>query len=112
MTGFNAQGYGVDATKDIVIYHRWGAAENGQLERFIIVLNFSAYDHDVNTYGFTPTGSTIEFYPANFRFGSEAVTGINVTEKCGYRPKPVSRQLPANGRATLKRGGSVEKNKK
>ena len=73
MTGFNAQGYGVDATKDIVIYHRWGAAENGQLERFIIVLNFSAYDHDVNTYGFTPTGSTIEFYPANFRFGSNPV---------------------------------------
>ena len=48
MTGFNNQGYGVDASRDIVIYHRWGTTEDGQLERFIIVLNFSAYDHQVN----------------------------------------------------------------
>jgi len=48
MTGFNAQGYDVDESKDIVIYHRWGTAEDRQLERFIIVLNFSPYDHHVN----------------------------------------------------------------
>jgi len=40
MAGFNAQDYGVDESRDIVIYHRWGSAEDGQLERFIIVLNF------------------------------------------------------------------------
>jgi hypothetical protein len=67
------------------------------LERFIIVLNFSAYDHDVNTCGFTPTESTIEFYPANFRFGSEAVAVDNVAEKGGYRPSTVSHQFPVNG---------------
>ncbi len=48
MTGFNDQGYGVDESRDIVIYHRWGVAGDGQLERFIIGLNFSGYDHHVN----------------------------------------------------------------
>ncbi|MDX2505901.1 MAG: DUF3459 domain-containing protein [Gammaproteobacteria bacterium] len=48
MTGFNDQGYGVDESRDIVIYHRWGTTEEGQLERFIIVLNFSDYDQHVN----------------------------------------------------------------
>jgi hypothetical protein len=47
MTGFNAQGYDVDELRNIVIYHRWGTAEDRLLERFIIVLNFS----DVNTCG-------------------------------------------------------------
>ena len=48
MTGFNEQGYGVDEFRDIAIYHRWGSAVDGQLERFIIVLNFSGYDQHVN----------------------------------------------------------------
>ncbi|MCU7923162.1 MAG: DUF3459 domain-containing protein [Candidatus Thiodiazotropha sp. (ex Dulcina madagascariensis)] len=48
MTAFNDQGHGVDESRDILIYHRWGAAENGELERFIIVLNASAYDHHVD----------------------------------------------------------------
>ncbi|MFN8458128.1 MAG: alpha-amylase family glycosyl hydrolase [Anaerolineae bacterium] len=47
-TAFNTAGYGVDETKDVVIYHRWGHNELGQLERFIIVLNFSAFDQVVN----------------------------------------------------------------
>lgn len=47
MTEFNEQGYGVDESRDIAIYHRWGTAEDGQLERFIIVLNFSDYDQQV-----------------------------------------------------------------
>ncbi|HEX9942696.1 MAG TPA: alpha-amylase family glycosyl hydrolase [Thermoanaerobaculia bacterium] len=34
---FNAQGYGVDTNRGIAIYHRWDG-----LERFIVVLNFSA----------------------------------------------------------------------
>jgi 1,4-alpha-glucan branching enzyme len=40
-TRFNPEGYGVDVAKQVVIYHRWGSAEDGSLERFIIVLNFS-----------------------------------------------------------------------
>lgn len=48
MTGFNKQGYGIDESRNIVIYHRWGNAEDGQLERFIIVLNFSDYGQQVN----------------------------------------------------------------
>ena len=47
-TVFNAAGYGVDENKDVAIYHRWGHNEQGQLERFIIVLNFSAFDQVVN----------------------------------------------------------------
>ena len=48
MTAFNDQGYGVDESMDIVIFHRWDTAEDGQLERFIIVLNFSGYNQHVN----------------------------------------------------------------
>ena len=40
----DGQGYGVDQDRDIVIYHRWGEDEQGRLERFIIALNFSAFD--------------------------------------------------------------------
>ena len=36
-------GYGVDTSRGVVIYHRWGPDDHGKLERFIIVLNFSAH---------------------------------------------------------------------
>ncbi|MGR9117001.1 MAG: alpha-amylase family glycosyl hydrolase, partial [Gammaproteobacteria bacterium] len=48
MTAFNDQGYGVDESRNIAIYHRWGNAVDGALERFIIVLNFSDYDQRVD----------------------------------------------------------------
>ncbi len=48
MTQFNPQGYGVDAGRQVVIYHRWGEAEDGGLERFMIVLNFSGQDQHVD----------------------------------------------------------------
>lgn len=38
---FNPQGYGVDAGRGLLIFHRWGNREDGKLERFIIALNFS-----------------------------------------------------------------------
>lgn len=41
---FNTEGYGADTDKGLVIYHRWGNNENGQLERYIIALNFAPYD--------------------------------------------------------------------
>jgi pullulanase len=45
---FNPEGYGVDVDKGVVLYHRWGTAGDNQLERFIIVLNFSAYDQYID----------------------------------------------------------------
>lgn len=38
---FNNQGYGIDRNKGVVIYHRWGTNDRENLERFIIILNFS-----------------------------------------------------------------------
>lgn len=35
-------GYGVDVEKGTVVYHRWGQANDGQFERFVVALNFSA----------------------------------------------------------------------
>lgn len=46
-THLNEQGYGVDVDKDVVIYHRWGYDPAGKMERFIIVLNFSAFEQFV-----------------------------------------------------------------
>lgn len=47
-THFNSAGYGVDIDKQVVIYHRWGAEQDSELERFVIVLNFSAADQFVD----------------------------------------------------------------
>lgn len=41
-------GYGVFPDQDIVIYHRWGNADDGRIERFIIVLNYSDADQQVD----------------------------------------------------------------
>ena len=38
----------MDVDKQVVIYHRWGPAAEGGLERFIVVLNFSGYDQYVD----------------------------------------------------------------
>lgn len=45
---FNAEGYGVDVDRQLVIFHRWGSSGSGKLERFIIVLNFSGQTHRVD----------------------------------------------------------------
>jgi pullulanase len=38
----------VDVSRKLVIYHRWGNDRDGNLERFIIVLNFSASNQIVD----------------------------------------------------------------
>jgi len=38
---FSPDGYGIDEQRQVIIYHRWGDAEDGRLERFMVVLNFS-----------------------------------------------------------------------
>ncbi len=48
LTHFQPDGYGIDVDKQVVIYHRWGAAAAGQTERFVIVLNFSAWPQAVD----------------------------------------------------------------
>ena len=45
---FNPEGYGVDVEKGVVIFHRWGPAADGGLERFIVALNFSRDDRFVD----------------------------------------------------------------
>jgi pullulanase/glycogen debranching enzyme len=45
---FNGEGYGIDVDKAIAIFHRWGSDEQGRLERFIVVLNFSFSDRTVD----------------------------------------------------------------
>jgi hypothetical protein len=47
-TRFNPEGYGVDVQKSVVIYHRWGQGDEGELERFIVVLNFSDQEQFVD----------------------------------------------------------------
>jgi 1,4-alpha-glucan branching enzyme len=46
-TQFNPQGYGIDCSKQVVIYHRWGN-DGATLQRFIVVLNFSPLDQYVD----------------------------------------------------------------
>jgi pullulanase len=43
----NPSGYGVDTSRQLAIYHRWGHTKDGVLQRFIIVLNFSDTGHDI-----------------------------------------------------------------
>lgn len=38
----------MDVDRDILIYHRWGDATDGRLERFMVVINFSAFDQFVD----------------------------------------------------------------
>lgn len=40
-TQLNPEGYGIDASRQLAIFHRWGNDTHGKLQRFIIVLNFS-----------------------------------------------------------------------
>jgi 1,4-alpha-glucan branching enzyme len=40
-TRFNPAGFGIDTERQLVLYHRWGTADDGSLQRFYIVLNFS-----------------------------------------------------------------------
>jgi 1,4-alpha-glucan branching enzyme len=47
-TRLTPEGYGVDVDQGVVIFHRWGTAADGGLERFIVALNFSPVDRVVD----------------------------------------------------------------
>jgi hypothetical protein len=40
-TSFSPEGYGLNVSSQTAIYHRWGNDDQGELERFIVVLNFT-----------------------------------------------------------------------
>ena len=44
---FNAAGFGADTSRQVMIFHRWGQSDAGRLQRFYIVLNFSAESQSV-----------------------------------------------------------------
>lgn len=46
-TQFNPSGVGVDTAKQVAVYRRSGRGENGRLQDFVIVLNFSDSDQHV-----------------------------------------------------------------
>lgn len=43
--GFNAVGAGVDLDRQLAVYHRWAQLQSGDIENFVVVLNFSARAH-------------------------------------------------------------------
>jgi pullulanase len=43
-TNFDRDGFGVSEDRGLVVFHRWGPDGQGGTEKFIVVLNFSAYD--------------------------------------------------------------------
>jgi 1,4-alpha-glucan branching enzyme len=45
---FDPNGYGMDVNRQVLIFHRWGNAEDGRLERFIVILNFSPQTQTVD----------------------------------------------------------------
>ncbi len=40
-SSFNSAGFGVDTSRQVMLFHRWGQSATGKLQRFYIVLNFS-----------------------------------------------------------------------
>lgn len=47
-TSFSPDGYGINVGMQVAIYHRWGNNAAGNLERFIVVLNFTGSTQYVN----------------------------------------------------------------
>lgn len=58
-TRFNPAGFGVDNEKQVVIFHRWGPDAGGNLQRFIVVLNFSDSEQPVRVH-FPENGEWID----------------------------------------------------
>ncbi len=48
MTRRDDQGYGLDTDQQVAVFHRWGDNATGTLERFIVVINFSAQNQTLD----------------------------------------------------------------
>jgi len=46
-TALDGDGFGIDESRQVVVYHRWGNAADGRLEKFYVVLNFSPWPQTV-----------------------------------------------------------------
>ncbi|MEA5412666.1 alpha-amylase family glycosyl hydrolase [Synechococcus sp. BA-120 BA3] len=42
---FDADGFGIDVHRQLLVFHRWGEGLDGVMERFIVAVNFSAQPH-------------------------------------------------------------------
>lgn len=81
-TQFNPAGYGVDTGRQLAIYHRWGNDENGRLQKFVIVLNFSDSEQTA-TIPFPENGDWTDLlseYKGNWK---PVVSGFALTIKVG-----------------------------
>ncbi len=47
-TQFNPEGYGIDTSRQVAIYRRWGNDDSGREQQFVIVLNFSDSEQEVD----------------------------------------------------------------
>jgi pullulanase len=47
-TQVDSDGFGIDVARQVVVYHRWGSAADGRVEKFYVVLNFSQSTQTVN----------------------------------------------------------------
>lgn len=47
-THMNPQGYGIDVDRGVAVFHRWGTNDAGDTERFIVAVNFSEYDQQID----------------------------------------------------------------
>ena len=43
----DADGFGIDVARQLVVFHRWGNGADGRLEKFYVVLNFSPWAQTV-----------------------------------------------------------------
>jgi hypothetical protein len=67
----------------VVIYHRWGPAADGRLERFIVVLNFSPYDRWVDV-PFSTNGDWQDLLTGNpVRVDNYRLTNFRVNSNWG-----------------------------
>jgi pullulanase/glycogen debranching enzyme len=44
----DSNGFGIDQSRQTVVFHRWGSTDDGRLEKFFVVLNFSQYPQTVS----------------------------------------------------------------
>ena len=71
-------GYGVLLDQDVVIFHRYGEREDGMIERFIIVINYSDFDQVV-TIPFSTLGTWTDIlnddvaFIANYRLFNQTI---------------------------------------
>jgi len=83
LTAFNPEGYGVDVGRGVLIFHRWGPASAGQVERFIVALNFSPYDQTV-TIPFSVDGAWHELLAnQTVDVSNNALPGVLITSNWG-----------------------------